>query len=67
MKMTTKQFIRLRKRLGLSQKQFGEVLNFGSPQPRVSEIERGKRGVSAHVAALCKFIEKEHANESANA
>lgn len=57
--MNAMEFMALRRKLGLTQQQFGEKLKFAHPQPRISEIERGKQPVSPHVAALCEYIERE--------
>lgn len=58
-KMRRAKFIALRRRTGLSQRAFGEKLGFSAPQPRVSEIERGKSPISMAVEAACKLIEAE--------
>ncbi len=49
----------LRKRLALSQQEFGEELGFGEGSRfRVSEIERGDAPISRHVEKLCRYIER---------
>ena len=54
--MTPEDFLKLRRKLGYTQRQFGEQLQFGSPQPRVSEIERGVVEISPRIEALCNYI-----------
>lgn len=47
---------RLRDRLGLTQSAMGTLLGFGTPQIRVSELERGSAPVSAQVAIILRYL-----------
>jgi transcriptional regulator with XRE-family HTH domain len=57
--MKSSDILRLRKKLGLTQKALGEKLRYAHPQERVSELECGVVSVSPRVAALCDYLEKE--------
>lgn len=58
-KMTPEEFLRIRKKLGMSQTQMGRKLMFGAPQPRVSEIERGVVEITPRIEKLLKYIEED--------
>lgn len=58
--MDRNDFKALRQRLGLTQQKFGEQLGFSKQwaRMRVSEIERGVKGVSKRTELICRLIRK---------
>lgn len=48
----------LRKRLGMTQTDFGNALGYSVPAVRVHEIESGKVAISTQVRLLCVYIER---------
>ena len=49
----------LRKRLGLTQTEFGEQLGYAQPQVRVSELERGEMKPGGAVLRLLDMLDKQ--------
>ncbi|MFQ5472043.1 MAG: helix-turn-helix domain-containing protein [Dehalococcoidia bacterium] len=56
--MTRRQFKALRLKLGLSQREYGELYGFSMPQQRVSEIELGTIGISNQVAIIYELLKE---------
>lgn len=54
--MTAEEIKKLRLRLKLSQKAFGEILGYTEPQTRISNIETGKQIPSNQTIAACKIL-----------
>lgn len=54
--MTPSEIRNLRKRLGWTQVQLGEYLGYGTPGQRVSELERGTRGLTPAVKKLLEQL-----------
>jgi len=46
----------LRKKLNLTQKEFGLLLGFKNPQVRISELENGKQKGSNQLIRYCEFL-----------
>ena len=55
MKLTKEEFKQIRKDLGMTQAEFAREIGLGAGS-RVSEIEKGTRGVSGPVAAASRML-----------
>jgi transcriptional regulator with XRE-family HTH domain len=56
MEWTPERIKALRKRLGLDQAEFADLLGYGASQ-RVSELEKGKRGATGPTARLLDYVD----------
>ncbi|MBD1210706.1 MAG: helix-turn-helix domain-containing protein [Ignavibacteria bacterium] len=48
----------IRKKMGLTQIQFGRLLGFLNPNTMISNMENGKAPVTSQTERLCRYIEK---------
>jgi transcriptional regulator with XRE-family HTH domain len=48
----------LRKKLGLTQIQFGRLLGFANPNTMVSNMENNKAIITSQTERLCKYVER---------
>ncbi len=48
----------IRKKLGLTQIQFGKLLGFSNPNTMISNMENEKAPVTSQTERLCRYVEK---------
>ena len=63
MTMTAKELKDLRKKLNLTQHDFGLMLGFSQPQIRISELERGTMKISERIKLKCDEIKRQYSDK----